>query len=256
MGDNGVERLEIIAPSGFPLVQPHQSLGPLIIDVLRNHGLALHAGDILVVAQKIVSKSEDRFVRLDQVEVSAEARDVARRCRKDPRLVELILRESDRVIRCVPGVLIVRHKRGFVHANAGIDRSNIPGGDEQVLLLPEDPDRSAAELRSGIREHTGVDVGVIIADSFGRAWRLGTCGVCIGSAGVEVLKDLRGTGDLYGRELEVTEVAQGDEIAAAASVLMGAAKESRPLVLVRGLALGGCGDGRSLVRPPELDLFL
>jgi len=160
------------------------------------------------------------------------------------------------VVRCAPGDLIVRHRLGFVHANAGIDRSNIKRGDEQVLLLPEDPDASAARLRKCIGERAGTDIGVLIIDSFGRSWRIGTCGVCIGSAGVEVIDDRRGQPDLFGRILEVTEVAVADEIAAAASLLMGGADESTPLVLARGLTAAGKGTASDLLRPVADDLFL
>ncbi len=250
------QRLELFAPSGFPPIRPHDALDNIILDVLEHNKLALRDGDILVLAQKIVSKAEDRYVKLAAVDASRAARDLAEQCGKDPRLVELILQESERVVRCVPGILIVRHRLGFVHANAGIDRSNIERGDEQVLLLPEDPDASAAGLCECIGGAAGKDIGVMIIDSFGRAWRIGTCGVCIGSAGVEVIDDRRGQPDLLGRILEVTEVAVADELAAAASLLMGGADESRPLVLARGLAATGEGTASTLLRPIADDLFL
>ncbi len=250
------QRLELFAPSGFPHIRPGDALDEIILDVLKHNSLALRDGDILVLAQKIVSKAEGRYVRLAEVDATRAARDLAEQCDKDPRLVELILRESERVVRCAPGVLIVRHRLGFVHANAGIDRSNIERGDEQVLLLPKDPDASAASLRECIGEMAGTDIGVLIIDSFGRSWRIGTCGVCIGSAGVEVIDDRRGQPDLFGRILEITEVAVADELAAAASLLMGGADESRPLVLARGLAAAGQGTARDLLRPVDKDLFL
>ncbi len=250
------QRLELFAPSGFPLIRPDDALDEIILDVLKHNSLSLRDGDILVLAQKIVSKAEGRYVRLAEVDASRAARDLAEQCGKDPRLVELILRESERVVRYAPGVLIVRHRLGFVHANAGIDRSNIERSDEQVLLLPEDPDASAARLRECIGGAAGVDIGVLIIDSFGRSWRIGTCGVCIGSAGVEVIDDRRGQPDLFGRILEITEVAVADELAAAASLLMGGADESRPLVLARGLAAAGQGTARDLLRPVDKDLFL
>jgi coenzyme F420-0:L-glutamate ligase/coenzyme F420-1:gamma-L-glutamate ligase len=208
------------------------------------------------MAQKVVSKAEGRYRRLDEVDVSPEAADLAERCGKDPRLVELILGESERVVRCAPGVLIVRHRLGFVHANAGIDHSNIERGDEQVLLLPENPDASAERLRQDIGTASGTNIGILIIDSFGRPFRIGTCGVCIGSAGVAVVDDRRGHPDLYGKPLEVTQVAVADELAAAASLLMGGADESRPLVLARGLLPGGDGTAQALVRPLGEDLFL
>ncbi len=250
------QRLELFAPAGLPHIRPGDALDKIILDTLEHNSRSLRDGDILVLAQKIVSKAEGRYVRLEGIDASREARDLAERCGKDPRLVELILRESERVVRCAPGVLIVRHRLGFVHANAGIDRSNIERGDEQVLLLPEDPDASAARLRERIRGATGTDIGVLIIDSFGRSWRIGTCGVCIGSAGVEVIDDRRGQPDLFGRILEVTEVAVADELAAAASLLMGGADESRPLVLARGLLAAGKGTARDLLRPATNDLFL
>jgi coenzyme F420-0:L-glutamate ligase/coenzyme F420-1:gamma-L-glutamate ligase len=250
------QHLELFAPSGFPPIRPHDDLDNIILDVLKHNKLALRDGDILVLAQKIVSKAEGRYVQLAEVEASRAARDLAEKCGKDPRLVELILQESERVVRCAPGILIVRHRLGFVHANAGIDRSNIERGDEQVLLLPEDPDASAACLRECIGGAAGKDIGVMIIDSFGRSWRIGTCGVCIGSAGVEVIGDRRGQPDLFGRILEVTEVAVADELAAAASLLMGGADESRPLVLARGLTTAGKGTASDLLRPVADDLFL
>lgn len=250
------QELELFAPAGFPQINPGDALDKIILNTLENSSRSLRDGDILVLAQKIISKAEGRYVRLEGIDASRVARDLAEQCGKDPRLVELILRESERVVRCAPGVLIVRHRLGFVHANAGIDRSNIERGDEQVLLLPEDPDASAARLRERIGEAIGMDIGVLIIDSFGRPWRIGTCGACIGSAGVEVIGDRRGQPDLFGRILEVTEVAVADELAAAASLLMGGADESRPLVLARGLAATGEGTARDLLRPVTQDLFL
>lgn len=246
----------MLAPAGFPLVHGGEPLFPLILDNLKANDLLLQDKDILVVTQKVVSKSENRYVRLDDIEVSARASDLAQVCGKDPRLVELVLRESSRIIRCEKDVLIVRHRLGFVSANAGIDRSNIDSGEDQVLLLPENPDQSAAELREGIRRTLGLDVGVLIIDSFGRPWRLGTCGTCLGSAGIVALNDYRGQLDLSGRKLEVTEVAQADEIAAGASILMGPSIQSLPVVIVRGLDFGGTGTAADLIRPVEQDKFL
>jgi len=246
----------MFAPCGFPQVAPGQALFPLIRQTLAANAAALQDRDILVVTQKVVSKSENRYVRLDSVEVSERAREVAARCGKDPRMVEMVLRESERIVRIAGNVLIVRHRLGFVSANAGIDQSNIDGGDEQMLLLPADPDRSAEALRAEIRRELNVDVAVVIVDSFGRPWRLGTCGVCLGSAGLVALKDYRGKSDLKGRRLEVTEVAQADEIAAAASILMGPSDQALPIVVVRGLDLSGSGRAADLLRPVEQDLFL
>lgn len=250
------KRLDLLAPVGFPMVQPGEPLFPLIMQTLAQNELALQDDDILVVTQKIVSKSENRYVHLSSVEPSPRALEVAARCGKDPRMVEMVLRESDRIVRCAKDVLIVRHRLGFISANAGIDRSNIDSGDEQMLLLPEDPDRSAAALCEQIEAACGVRIGVLIVDSFGRPWRLGTCGVCIGSAGIVALNDYRGQLDLKGRKMEVTEVAQADEIAAAASILMGPSDQSLPIVVARGLNFGGAGRAADLIRPAELDLFL
>lgn len=251
-----LRRMEVFAPVGFPMVLPGAPLLPLILETLGKNDLLLRNADILVVTQKILSKSENRYVRLADVVVSPRAREVAAVCNKDERMVEMVLRESDRIVRCAKDVLIVRHHLGFVSANAGIDRSNIESGDMQILLLPENPDRSAAELRDGIREALGVDVGVLIIDSFGRPWRLGTCGVCIGSAGIVALNDYRGKSDLAGRKMEVTEVAQADEIAAAASILMGPSDQALPIVVVRGLDFGGNGLAADLIRPVDEDKFL
>ena len=249
-------RLEMFAPMGFPMVRPGEPLLPLILTNLRENDLTLRAHDILVVTQKIVSKSENRYVTFDSVEVSPHAHSVAAQCGKDPRMVEMILRESERIVCCARDLLIVRHRLGFVSANAGIDRSNIDTGESQMLLLPENPDRSAAALREGIRGACGVDIGVLIVDSFGRPWRLGTCGVSIGSAGIDALKDYRGQPDLAGRELEVTEIAQADEVAAGASILMGPSIQRLPVVVVRGVDFSGNGRAADLIRPTTQDKFL
>jgi len=251
-----IPRIELLAPAGFPMVRPGEPLFPLIMKTLEANGLALRDGDILVVTQKIVSKSENRYVRLDAVRASARAKDLAARCGKDERVVEMILRESDHVVRCARDVLVVRHRLGFICANAGIDRSNIDAGDEQILLLPENPDLSAAALHQQIRAACGVHAGVLIVDSFGRPWRLGTCGVCLGCAGIVALNDYRGKPDLEGRKMEITQVAQADEIAAAASILMGPSDQSLPIVVVRGLDFAGTGSAADLIRPAAQDLFL
>jgi coenzyme F420-0:L-glutamate ligase / coenzyme F420-1:gamma-L-glutamate ligase len=220
--------------------------------------IVLAEGDILVVAQKIVSKAEGRVVRLREVVPSAEAQALAEQSAKDPRIVELILRESREVLRIRPGLIVVEDVRGFVCANAGIDRSNIEqqGEDEEVALLPVDCDRSARELRDALHEISGTWVPVLINDSHGRAWREGTVGVTIGLAGMSPLWDRRGDVDLTGYTLEHTVLGVADEIAGAASLLMGPASEGIPAVLVRGLAVPP-GDGRAteLQRPREMDLF-
>lgn len=212
-------------------------------------------GDVVVLAQKIVSKAEGREVSLASVTPSARAEELAGITLKDPRLVELVLRESTEVVRAVPNILIVRHRLGFVMAQGGIDASNVDGTDT-VLLLPIDPDASAARLRQALMALTGSDVGVVINDSWGRAWRIGTVGTAIGVAGLPGLIDMRGKPDLNGRILRVTEIGHADEIAAAASLLMGQADEGRPVVILRGLGrLAAEGTARDLVRPVRQDLF-
>jgi coenzyme F420-0:L-glutamate ligase/coenzyme F420-1:gamma-L-glutamate ligase len=251
--------LEILAPENFPMVGPGDFLPRQILDSLQQEHLPLQHGDSLVLAQKIISKSEDRYVELAHVEPSPEARELGRKCDKDSRLVQLILDESSEVLRCVPGVIIVRHRLGFVMANAGIDHSNIADSAEgqRVLLLPEDPDRSAEKLRQQLARITGLDLAIIISDSFGRPWRLGTTGVCIGCAGIASLIDRRGDSDLFGQELRVTQIALGDELATAASILMGQTDEARPLVLIRGLDFPAePAPAHHLLRPVSGDLFL
>jgi coenzyme F420-0:L-glutamate ligase / coenzyme F420-1:gamma-L-glutamate ligase len=247
--------LVLAALPGIPLIAAGDDLAAIIVAALCDAGFALAPGDVLVLAQKIVSKAEGRSVDLATVTPSAGAVALAKETGKDACLVELILAESTEVLRHRPGVLIVAHKLGLVLANAGIDRSNVDGR-EHVLLLPRDPDRSCAELRSAIAAATGVEVGVVIIDSIGRAWRNGTIGTAIGVAGLPGRLDLRGTPDLYGRPLETTEVGLADELAAAASLVMGQAGEGRPVVLARGLGYGRRdGTARELVRPREKDLF-
>ncbi len=229
----------------------------MLLDALDRAGLALRDGDVVAVAQKIISKAEGRVVRLDDVEPGEQARELAAQVGKDPRLVELILRESEEVSRLRPGVIIVRHRLGFTSANAGIDRSNVgPDGEERVLLLPLDPDASAARLRDVLRDATGAAVGIVITDSHGRPFRLGTVGIAIGVAGLPALWDRRGEPDRYGYRLQHTDVGVADEIAAAAGLLMGQAAEGLPAVLLRGLSLPPA-DGRAadLVRPKDLDLY-
>jgi len=243
------ERLELIAPSGLPRFKPGDDLAALIAPV----GLQDH--DVVVLAQKIVSKSEGRLFRLSDVKPSERAVEYGLKVDKDPRLVELILRESTEVVRAITGVLIVEHRLGFVMANAGIDASNVDDPD-QVLLLPEDPDGSARRLRADFRRIADVDVGVVINDSWGRAWRTGTTSAAIGVAGLPGVIDMRGQPDLNGRILRVTEIGHADEIASAASLLMGQAAEGRPVVIVRGLgAPARDGNAAELVRPRRMDLF-
>ncbi|GAB4470078.1 MAG: coenzyme F420-0:L-glutamate ligase [Anaerolineales bacterium] len=251
----------ILTPlKGFPLVKNGDDLVALTVQTLARNGISLLEGDILVYAQKVVSKAEGRWVNLATVLPSPRAIELAQQIEKDARLVELILRESRTVLRTRPGTIIVEHRLGFVCANAGIDHSNVAGSgtaeEEWVLLLPEDPDASARRLRQGIQAHFGVPIGVMIIDSHGRAWRLGTVGVAIGLAGVPGLVDLRGQPDLFGYRLRITQVGAGDELAAAASLVMGQAAEGTPLVHVRGFPYPLRESSLSeLIRPIDQDLF-
>jgi coenzyme F420-0:L-glutamate ligase/coenzyme F420-1:gamma-L-glutamate ligase len=248
--------LNIAALAGIPIVQPGDDVAGLILDALAASGLSLRRGDILVIAQKIISKAENRFADLGSVTPSERAVALAIEVDKDPRLVELILRESTEVVRHRKGVLVVAHRSGVVLANAGIDTSNVAGTDQRVLLLPEDCNRSCRDIRTRLAQRTGIEAGVLIIDSLGRAWRNGTVGVALGTAGIPALLDLRGKPDLFGRELRSTEVGIADEIAAAASMLMGQASEGTPVVLLRGLDLPDSqGSADDLIRDRELDLF-
>ena len=250
--------LEIIALSGLPLIEAGDDLVERIASSLKLNGVEPRAHDVLVVAQKIVSKAEGRMIDLATIVPSAKARTLAAEVDKDPRLVELILSESVRVVRARRNVLIVEHRLGFIMANAGVDQSNVgpADGSSRALLLPENPDRSAETLRSGLATLTGIDLAVVINDSFGRPWRQGTTGVAIGVAGLPGLVDLRGRPDLFGRTLEVSMVGFADEIAAAASLVMGQADEATPVVLIRGLRWSApYSTAASILRSPNEDLF-
>ncbi len=250
-------QLSLIALPGIPHIQPGDDLARLIVDSLTRANLTLVSGDVLVITSKLVSKAEGRFVDLRTVTPSPRAVKVATLTRKDPRLIELILCESSGISRMRGEVLIVRHRLGFTLANAGIDQSNVGrDGGEWVLLLPEAPDSSAAQIRAAIVALTGIAPGIVISDSHGRPFRVGTLGVAIGVAGFPATWDQRGERDLYGREMRVTVTGLGDEIAAAAGLLSGQAAEGLPVVLVRGLRLP-MGEGRAadLVRPEEFDLY-
>jgi len=254
----GSHRIELFAPSGIPLIEPGADLAAIIIAALRGNGEHLLPGDIVIIAQKIVSKAENRYVGLSGVKPSPEARALAEEAEKDPRLVELILRESRTVLRHRPGVIVVEHRLGFVIANAGIDASNVaPAAQEQrVLLLPESPDASAAEMRRRLEAAYGGPIGVIINDSVGRAWRNGAIGTCLGNAGVPALQDLRGKPDLFGRPLMVSTMGLSDELAAAASLIQGQADEGRPVVIARGYAWQPTDQtGRNLIRVQHEDMF-
>jgi coenzyme F420-0:L-glutamate ligase/coenzyme F420-1:gamma-L-glutamate ligase len=248
--------LTITALPGIPLIQPGDDLASMILEGVAQAGLILQAGDALVITSKIVAKSEGRMVDLNMIEVSAEAQQVALETRKDPRIVELVLRESQRISRQAPGVLITQHRLGFVSANSGLDQSNVNGSEDWALLLPVDPDASACRIRDVLQARTGVSVGIVISDSHGRPFRLGNVGVAVGAAGLPALLDLRGQDDLFGRKLHVSMMGYADLIASAAHLLSGEANEGRPVMHLRGLNYPPA-DGRAadLVRVPEQDLY-
>jgi coenzyme F420-0:L-glutamate ligase/coenzyme F420-1:gamma-L-glutamate ligase len=251
-------RVEIIGLPGVPMVQPGDDLAALAISVLVDAAIAPERGDVLVIAQKIVSKAEDRFVDVSGVTPSEAAKELAEQTGKDARFCEIVLSESKRIVRHRENLIIAEHRLGWVMANAGIDHSNVApgGGHERVLLLPVDPDASARAIREELVASYGVPIAVIISDSFGRPFRRGTVGIALGTAGLPSVIDWRGHPDLFGRALEVTETGFADEIAAAASLVMGQADEALPMVLVRGLQWTAPeADGAALVRPPEHDLF-
>ena len=256
------ERLEIRALPGLPLISPGNDLGALILEALARDGLTLASGDVIVIASKLVSRAEGRFVDLREVEVSARAHEVAIETDKDPRLVELILRETKEISRKRRGALVVRHHLGFVSADAGIDRSNaVPVGAPEgsgpwALLLPEAPDASARAVRHALEQASGASIGVVISDSFGRPFRLGTVGAAIGVAGLPPVWDRRGEPDLYGRRLEHTFTALADQVAAAADLVAGQAAERRGAILVRGLSFpAGEHSAEELCRPRSQDLY-
>jgi coenzyme F420-0:L-glutamate ligase / coenzyme F420-1:gamma-L-glutamate ligase len=256
-----VHTLTLTALSAIGEIEPGDDLAGILGAALGRlaamaHTLAASPSQgVLVVAQKVVSKAEGRYAALDGVVVSPRAAELAALTRKDPRLVELVLSESVEVLRAKPDVLIVRHRLGYVMANAGIDRSNLHGQD-RVLLLPRDPDASAAKLRTALKARHGIDAGVIIADSFGRPWRRGVTNVALGAAGLPALLDRRGEPDRNGRRLEVTEVALADQLASAAGLLMGEGAEGLPAVWIGGIAWAAAHvPARSLIRPLDEDLF-
>jgi len=251
-------QVQLIALPDFPQVIKGDDVAKLIIKTSAAAGFNLQDGDIIVLAHKIISKAEGRLVNLDDVLPGERAYEVANLTGKDPKLIELILRESSRISRVREGLIIVRHRLGFTSANAGIDRSNVPQdtSGESVILIPENPDASAARLREEIKQRLDIELAVVIADSHGRPFRLGTVGVAIGVAGMPALWDQRGELDLYGYELQHTEVGTADEVASAASLLMGQAAEGTPVVLIRGLNLPSKrGQASDLIRPNEIDLY-
>lgn len=253
-------KLELTPVPDFPLVVPGDDLAGFILSACRKANIAIQDGDIFVMAQKIVSKAEGRLFNLNDVTVSEQAVDLAQKTGKDARIVELVLRESRQVLRYRTNVLIVEHKLGFVCANAGIDHSNVQGvggnPEDWMLLLPEDPDGSAGRIRERIEKELGVQIGIMIIDSHGRAWRNGTLGTVIGLSGVPGLVDLRGKPDLFGFRLKITQVAAGDELAAGASLVMGQADEGTPVVHARGFPYAlREASLNELIRPEQEDMF-
>ncbi len=246
--------IRLIPVRGIPIIQPGDDLAAIILEHLDE---PIQEHDIVVLAQKIVSRAENQLVHLSDVEPSAKALELAPIALKDPRLVEIILRDTKEILRLHQGVLIVEQRCGFISANAGVDRSNVPPGDgEVVALLPEDSDASATRLADRIRELSGQTVAVIINDSHGRPWREGSVGIAIGVSGLPALRDVRGHHDLFGYELQTSVIGRGDEIASAASLLMGQSNEAIPVVIVRGLEYeAGPGSAQDLLRPKEKDLF-
>tara|TARA_B110000305_G_C19464749_1_gene657041 strand:- start:7791 stop:8519 length:729 start_codon:yes stop_codon:yes gene_type:complete len=241
----------------LPLIQPGDDLASLIIDELIAQNLTLEDGDILAVAQKVVSKSENRYLDISSITPSKEAVNLSHKIEKDPQFIQAILNESKQVVRYRMGVLIVEHKLGFIHANAGIDRSNIDQSSNQILLLPENPDLSAQNLCKSIGKHFNKNIGLIISDTMGRPFRNGIVGFTIGSSNIECVVDERGKQDLYGNTLKVTQIAIADELAAAASLLMGQADQKKPVVLIRGYKApySASASGNDLIRSEDEDLF-
>jgi coenzyme F420-0:L-glutamate ligase / coenzyme F420-1:gamma-L-glutamate ligase len=246
----------ILSLTGIPLIQPGDDLPKIILEALDRMQCPLMIGDVLVVTSKIVSKAEGRFASLRDVTPGDDAIALAEETEKDPRLVELVLHESQQISRKGHRVLVTQHRLGFVSANAGIDQSNVDGSDEHVLLLPVDPDRSAAIIRDAIHSATGVEVGIVISDTHGRPFRMGNVGVAVGVAGIPALLDLRGEKDLFGRVLRVTTQGYADLVASAAHLVCGEGDEGLPVTLVRGLRYPAVmGTAAELNRPPELDLY-
>lgn len=252
--------LELTSLIGIPIIHPGDNLGEIIAASLYDNGITLESGDILVIAQKIVSKAENRFVALSQVIPSKAAIELADQSGKDARVTELILKESNCVLRVRPGMVIVEHRLGFICANAGIDHSNVKNRinntEEWVLCLPENPDKSAGFIRDHLERISSKRIGVLIIDSHGRAWRLGTVGTAIGISGLPGLVDLRGSPDMFGNKLLTTEIGAADELAGGASLVMGQAGERTPVVHVRGFPYNFREAALDeLLRPVEMDLF-
>ncbi|MEX1009209.1 MAG: coenzyme F420-0:L-glutamate ligase [Acidimicrobiia bacterium] len=251
-----VPTVSLIGVPGVPMVQPGDDLPSLVVDAFSRAGLAPETGDVVVVTSKIISKAEGRMVDLRTVEPSARARELAELTDKDPRLVELVLQESTEVVRAVPNTLLVRHRLGFMSANAAIDRSNADGSEHTALLMPLDPDASAASMKAALDDAFGGPIGVVITDTHGRPFRRGNIGVAVGVAGFEGVVDMIGQHDLFGRELKATVIAIADELAAAAALVSGETSEGLPIVLVRGVTLRIAeGGSEDLLFPADRDLF-
>jgi coenzyme F420-0:L-glutamate ligase/coenzyme F420-1:gamma-L-glutamate ligase len=252
--------LTLTSLPGIPMIQPDDDLSAILIESLRQAEIQLQDGDVLVLAQKIVSKAEGRLVNLETIRPSPQALELAQQSAKDPRLAEVILRESNAILRVRPGTIIVEHRLGFICASAGVDHSNVEtasgNAGDWVLLLPRDPDASARSIRNRLQDASGARIGVLIIDSHGRAWRLGTVGITIGIAGMPGLVDLRGKPDLFDFHLQITQVGAADELAAAASLVMGQAAEGIPAVHVRGFPYPlREASLNELLRPKGEDLF-
>ena len=241
----------------MPLIQPGQDLSDEIINAIASESILVDDGDVIAIAQKIVSKSENRYLDISSLRPSEEAKTLSKQIDKDPKFIQAILNESKKVVRYRMGVLIVEHKLGFIHANAGIDRSNIDQEQDIVLLLPEDPDESAKEISQSLSQFFKKNVSVIITDTMCRPFRNGIVGFTIGSHNIECILDERGQKDLYGNELKVTQIGIADELAAAASLLMGQAAQKKPVVIIKGYKFkqNNLSDSQSLIRGEEEDLF-
>lgn len=252
-----MSQLVLTTLPNIPLVKNGDDIARIILNGLRDAEIELREGDVIVIASKIISKAEGRVARLNDVTPSKRALELAQEADKDAREIELMLQESSEVVRARKGLIVTRHRLGFVSANAGIDHSNVQEGAEDfVLLLPLAPDVSAARIREEINRETGKQVAVVIADSHGRPHRLGTIGIAIGSAGLPALEDWRGRKDLFGYELKYTDIGLADMLASAATLLFGQAREATPIVHLRGATwFGKNGTARDLVRPKEMDLF-
>lgn len=246
--------IQIIGVRKIPLIKRGDDVADLIVEAAKAEGIGISNRDILVVAQKIVSKAEGGVVDLKQIRPSVRADEIAKTSGKDPRHVETILKETAKIVRLKGPHVIVQTRQGFICANAGVDKSNVEDSDS-VVVLPVDPDKSAKKIRERIRQLTGADVGVIISDTFGRAWRIGQVNVAIGVDGLQAIMDYRGSKDMFGYVLNVTQVAVADELASAAELVM-KKSEGIPVAIIRGLDYArGTGSGRDLIRPEEEDLF-